>query len=80
MLGRLRDIGLKFCFAIQINLCNLTAIQEDCSRIAEIAVGLLRLQLDYGDCSWIADIAVELQRLQYETVCWVLDTLWNVDT
>ena len=44
--GRLRDIGLQFCFAIQINLCNLTAIQEDCSRIAEIAVGLLRLQSD----------------------------------
>merc|ERR1711884_950824 len=32
--------------AIHINLCNLTAIQEDCSRIAEIAVGLLRFQLD----------------------------------
>ena len=41
----LRDIGLQFCFVIQINLCNLTAIQEDCSRIAEIAVGLLRLQI-----------------------------------
>ena len=33
----LRDIGLQFCFVIQINLCNLTTIQEDCSRIAEIA-------------------------------------------
>ena len=39
------NLGLQFCFAIQINLCNLTAIQEDCSRIAEIAVGLLRLQI-----------------------------------
>ena len=38
------NLGLQFCFAIQINLRNLTAIQEDCSRIAEIAVGLLRLQ------------------------------------
>ena len=43
-------VWLQFCFAIQINLCNLTAIQEDCSRIAEIAVGLLRLQLDCWDC------------------------------
>ena len=43
-------IWFQFCFAIQINLCNLTAIQEDCSRIAEIAVGLLRLQLDCWDC------------------------------
>ena len=32
------NLGLQFCFAIQINLCNLTAIQEDCSLIAEIAV------------------------------------------
>ena len=39
------NVRLQFCFAIQINLCNLTAIQEDCSRIAEIAVGLLRLQI-----------------------------------
>ena len=39
------NLGLQFCFAIQINVCNLTAIQEDCSRIAEIAVGLLRLQI-----------------------------------
>ena len=38
------NLGLQFCFAIQINLCNLTAIQEDCSLIAEIAVALLRLQ------------------------------------
>ena len=38
------NLGLQFCFAIQINLCNLTAIQEDCSLIAEIAVRLLRLQ------------------------------------
>ena len=44
----LRDIGLQFCFVIQINLCNLTAIQEDCSRIAEIAVGLLRLQIFFN--------------------------------
>ena len=32
------NLGLQFCFAIQINLCNLTAIQEDYSLIAEIAV------------------------------------------
>ena len=32
------NLGLQFCFAIQINLCNLTAIQEDCSLIAEIAL------------------------------------------
>ena len=38
------NLGLQFCFAIQINLCNLTAIQKDCSLIAEIAVRLLRLQ------------------------------------
>ena len=40
------NLGLQFCFVIQINLCNLTAIQENCSLIAEIAVGLWRLQLD----------------------------------
>ena len=40
------NLGLQFCFAIQINLCNLTAIQEDCSLIAEIAVGLWRLHTD----------------------------------
>ena len=51
------NLGLQFCFAIQINLCNLTAIQEDCSLIAEIAVWLLRLQSDCGDWSWIAEIA-----------------------
>ena len=38
MSGRLRDIGLQFCFAIQINLCILTAMQQDCSLIAEMAV------------------------------------------
>ena len=47
----LRDIGLQFCFVIQINLCNLTAIQENCSRIADTAVGLLGIaniqQLSY---------------------------------
>ena len=31
------NIGLQFGFAIQSNLCNLTAMQEDCSLIAEIA-------------------------------------------
>ena len=31
------NLVLQFCFAIQIILCNLTAIQEDCSLIAEIA-------------------------------------------
>ena len=36
-------IWFQFCFAIQINLCNLTAIQQDCSEIAEIALWLLRL-------------------------------------
>ena len=67
------NLGLQFCFAIQINLCNLTAIQEDCSRIAEIAVGLLRLQLDCWDCSWIAEIA-KFPQLTYTvghpTACW----------
>ena len=71
MSGRLRDIGLQFCFAIQINLCNLTAIQKDCSQIAEIAVRFCNskqsvqsncnaggLQSDCGDCSLIAEIAV----------------------
>ena len=38
------NIGLQFGFAIQSNLCNLTAMQEDCSLIVEIAVWLLRLQ------------------------------------
>ena len=37
------NIGLQFGFAIQSNLCNLTAMQEDCSQIAEIALWLLRL-------------------------------------
>ena len=32
------NIGLQFGFAIQSNLCNLTAMQEDCSLIDEIAV------------------------------------------
>ena len=32
------NIGLQFGFAIQSNLCNLTAMQEDCSLIVEIAV------------------------------------------
>ena len=32
------NIGLQFGFAIQSNLCNLTAMQEDCSQIAEIAL------------------------------------------
>ena len=45
------NLGLQFCFAIQINLCNLTAIQKDCSLIAEIAVRLLRLQSDCWNCS-----------------------------
>ena len=62
--GRLRDIGLQFCFAIQINVCNLTAIQEDCSRIVEIAVGLLRLQR-FGN---LLQIAVWLWKLH--TDCW----------
>ena len=62
--GRLRDIGLQFCFAIQINLCNLTAIQEDCSLIAEIALWLWRLHTDCWDCNMIADIAHWLLRLQ----------------
>ena len=31
---------------------------QDCNWIAEIAVGLLRLQSDCGDCSWIVEIAV----------------------
>ena len=37
-------IRLQFCFAIQIKLCNQTAMQKDCSLIAEIALWLLRLQ------------------------------------
>ena len=41
------NLGLQFCFAIQINLCNLTAIQEDCKRIAEIAEIANILQLKY---------------------------------
>ena len=62
------NLGLQFCFAIQINLCNLTAIQEDCSLIAEIAVGLHRLL-------WIAKpncnprlqwIALGLHRLPFD--------------
>ena len=44
------NIGLQFGFAIQSNLCNLTAMQEDCSLIVEIAVWLLRLQYDCWDC------------------------------
>ena len=58
------NIGLQFGFAIQSNLCNLTAMQEDCSLIVEIAVWLLRLQFDCWDCSMIAEIAHWLLRLQ----------------
>ena len=58
------NLGLQFCFAIQINLCNLTAIQEDCSLIAEIALWLWRLHTDCWDCNMIADIAHWLLRLQ----------------
>ena len=58
------NLGLQFCFAIQINLCNLTAIQEDCSLIAEIALWLWRLHTDCWDCSMIAEIAHWLLRLQ----------------
>ena len=36
------------------------------SWIVEIAVGLLRLQLDCTDCSWIVEIAVGLRRLQLD--------------
>ena len=39
-----------------------------------------KLSLPVGTVDSIAEIAVELRRLQYETLCWVLDTLWNVDT
>ena len=46
------------------NLHNQTAILLHCSWIAQIAVGLWRLQLDCGDCSLIAEIAVRLLRLQ----------------
>ena len=48
------------------NLHNQTAMQEDCSLIAEIAVWLLRLQSDCWDCSLIAEIAVWLLRVQYD--------------
>ena len=74
------NVRLQFCFAIQINLCNLTAMQKDCSLVAEIAVWLWRLQSDCWDCSLIVEIAVCLWRLQSDAVCWVLDTLRNVDT
>ena len=58
------NLGLQFCFAIQINLCNITAIQVDCSLIAEIALWLWRLHTDCWDCNMIADIAHWLLRLQ----------------
>ena len=46
-------IWLQFCFAIQINLCNLTAIQQDCSEIAEIALWLLRLHSKKSSLTYI---------------------------
>ena len=47
------NIGLQFGFAIQSNLCNLTAMQEDCSQIAEIALWLLRLHSKKSSLTYI---------------------------
>ena len=42
------------------NLHNQTAMQEDCSLIAEIAVWLLRLQSDFGNGSKLEDLKSKL--------------------